>query len=52
MVKFTAEQKLQTLNLLKEVCSSCSLEQIIGAGSHQTIDTWAAHTSPKHIARP
>ena len=40
MVKFTAEQKLQALNLLKEVCSSCSLAQVIGAGSHQTIDTW------------
>lgn len=40
MVKFTVEQKLQALNLLKEVCNSCSLEQIIGAGSHQTIDTW------------
>lgn len=40
MVKFTVEQKLQALNLLKEVCSSCSLAQIIGAGSHQTIDTW------------
>lgn len=52
MVKFTAEQKLQALNLLKEVCSSCSLAQIIGTGSYQTIDTWAAHTSPKHIARP
>ncbi|MGL6207604.1 MAG: hypothetical protein ACRC1X_07510 [Lactobacillus panisapium] len=51
MVKFTAEQKLQALNLLKEVCSSCSLAQIIGTGSYQTIDTWAAHTSPKHIAR-
>lgn len=42
MVKFTVEQKLQALNLLKEVCSSCSLAQIIGAGSHQTIDNWAA----------
>ena len=51
MVKFTAEQKLQALNLLKEVCS-CSLAQVIGAGSHQTIDTWAAHTSPEHIGRP
>ena len=40
MVKFTAEQKLQALNLLKEVCSSCSLAQIIGTGSYQAIDTW------------
>ncbi|MCO6535071.1 hypothetical protein [Lactobacillus sp.] len=52
MVKFTVEQKLQALNLLKEVCSSCSLAQIIGTGSYQTIDIWAAHTSPKHITRP
>ncbi len=44
MVKFTVEQKLQALNLLKEVCSSCSLAQ--------PIDTWVAHTSPEHIARP
>ncbi|BDR59896.1 helix-turn-helix domain-containing protein [Lactobacillus xylocopicola] len=41
MVKFTVEQKLQALNLLKEGYSSCSVAQIIGAGSHQTIDTWA-----------
>lgn len=41
MVKFTVEQKLQALNLLKEGYSSCSVAQIIGAGSHQTINTWA-----------
>ncbi|MCX8724524.1 hypothetical protein [Lactobacillus sp. B4007] len=28
--------------MLKEVYSTCSLAQIIGAESHQTIDTWAA----------
>ena len=42
MVKFTVEQKLQALNLLKEGYSTCSLAKIIGAGSHQTIDTWTA----------
>lgn len=42
MVKFIVEQKLQALNLLKEVCSRCSLAQIIGTGSHQIIDNWAA----------
>lgn len=42
MVKFTVEQKLQALNLLKEVCSTCSLAQIIGTESHQAIDIWAA----------
>lgn len=42
MVKFTVEQKLQALNLLKEGYSSCSVAQIIGAESHQTINTWAA----------
>ena len=42
MVKFTLEQKLQALNLLKEGYSSRSAAQIIGAGSHQMIDCWAA----------
>lgn len=42
MVKFTVEQKLQALNLLKEDYSNYSVAQIIGAGSHQTIATWAA----------
>ncbi|MCO6535748.1 transposase [Lactobacillus sp.] len=45
MVKFTVEQKLQALNLLKEGYSTCSLAQTIGAGSHQTIDTWVRKTS-------
>ncbi|MCO6548452.1 MAG: hypothetical protein J6583_11870 [Gilliamella sp.] len=40
MVKFTVEQKLQALNLLKEGYSTCSLAQIIGTESHQKIDTW------------
>lgn len=42
MVKFTVKQKLQALNLLKEGYSSCSVAQMIGTGSHQLIDTWAA----------
>ncbi|BDR60864.1 helix-turn-helix domain-containing protein [Lactobacillus xylocopicola] len=41
MVKFTVEQKLQALKLLKEGYGSHDVAQIIGAGSHQTIDTWA-----------
>ena len=45
MVKFTVEQKLQSLNLLKEGNSTCSLAQIIGAESHQTIDTWVRNIS-------
>ena len=32
MVKFTVEQKLQALNLLKEGYSTCSLAQVVGAG--------------------
>ena len=39
MVKFTVEQKLQALNLLKEGYSTCFLAQIIGTESHQKIDT-------------